>query len=384
MSKRFFLIVCLFGLGFSLLHAQWRLGVKNHLDPQYNTRVLLDYTASSDREKAFVAEVSFREEKTHRVILSKEVRLNTSGTKLFELLFQLNPGTSYIVDVDLLDVGRNERKLLSLDYLYRVNDRQEVGVSDIYLSYQADPQIAFQQPLLSPVLDPDRGKLYYFMELESADYEALTFRAELYEQQRDADQQAVSFLVSINQTSRVQYLGSQRKIVFQDSFDIQNLPSGQYQIDVRIYQEAQRLAAKTETFQIGSDLKKWIYGHMDEAFQMMVYVVPPSRIDSLLATERDTFVRREAFNRIWSRLYEDQAEEEMERYFRKVFLANERYQDKEVPGWETDRGRIYILYGEPKEKNVEIGEKSYLRWTYPRWSLSFLFEERNQGYELVE
>ena len=36
------------------LLAEWRLGVKNHLDPRYNTRVLLDYTASTDRKKEVI------------------------------------------------------------------------------------------------------------------------------------------------------------------------------------------------------------------------------------------------------------------------------------------------------------------------------------------
>ena len=171
--------------------------------------------------------------------------------------------------------------------------------------------------------------------------------------------------------------------VFQDSLDISDLPSGQYQIDIRIYDDNQRLAARKGSFSLGSDLKKWIFDNLDEAFRMMVYVYPNAQLDSLLEQERDPFVRREAFNQIWEGMYEDKAEEEMERYYRKVFIANERYIE-EKEGWETDRGRIYILYGEPKEKSVEIAGNSYLRWTYSRWSLSFLFEKYNQNYQLIE
>ncbi len=388
LTRRIFL-TCLLMLGILSLSAQWRLGVKNHLSEKYNTRVLLDFMASTDRNKTFLVEVSFREAESHRVILSREIKLTASGSKLFELLFQVPEGPAYQVDVDVLDLDLNERQLISATSLYRVSRQREVRVSDIYLSYQADPKQAFAEPLLLQTLDPDQKILHYFLELEAPDYDVLTFRAELYEKQPEADQQAVSFLVSIDQTRRVVYVPSRGKVVFQDSLVIADLPTGEYQIDVRIYNDEQRLAAKTESFSIGSDLKKWIFTHIEEAFQMMVYVMPARRIDSLLEVERDTFVRREAFEGIWTQFYKEKSEEQMERYFRKVFVANERYPERgsggeDIPGWETDRGRIFILYGEPREKSIEINGKSYLRWTYSRWSLSFIFEERNQRYELVE
>ena len=37
-----------------------------------------------------------------------------------------------------------------------------------------------------------------------------------------------------------------------------------------------------------------------------------------------------------------------EEYFRRVMYANERFGGR-IPGWKTDRGRIYIVYGPPDE-----------------------------------
>ena len=75
----------------------------------------------------------------------------------------------------------------------------------------------------------------------------------------------------------------------------------------------------------------------------------------------------------------------MEIYFNKIYVANERYEE-DRPGWETDRGKIYVQYGEPGQEKtgLEIRGKTYRRWTYPEWSLTFLFEKRNQRYVLVE
>jgi GWxTD domain-containing protein len=372
------------------LFAEWRLGVKHHLDARFNTRVLLDYVASTDRQKEVVAEISFWEENTHRVLVSREVRLAIQGSQLFEEFFQLPAGKNYHVDVDIYDRELEERFLLSLARPYLVRSRGGVRTSGIYLSYQSNPDTAFAKPLLDQRLNPDRKKLYYFLEMEARGYEVLTFRAELYEKKPDADQEAVSFLVSINQTRRVEYLRNDGRIYFIDSLDISGLPSGQYQIDLRIYNDDQRIAARKDEFSIGSDLSIWIFQNIEEAFQMMVYVVPPTRIDSILETERDTFVRKEIFFQFWNDLYEDAAGEQMERYYRKVFQAKDDYGEigpggEEMPGWETDRGRVFILYGPPQEESiVNIKQKNYLRWTYSRWSLSFLFEERNQRYILVE
>ncbi len=373
------LILCGHGL-----QAQWSIGVKNHLDADKNTRVLLNYEASTDKEKNFLIEIAFRvegPEGQYRIAQSREVGVRTKSSRLFEFYFKLPPN-SYQVDVDILDRDLDERSFLRLPNVYRILEAQQVNLSDIYLSYEEDPKVAFSQPILTQAVDPEKGKLFYSLNINAPGYEVLTFRAELYEKKPDSEREAVSFLVSISQIKKVFYLNNGRG-VFQDSLDISDLPSGQYQIDIRIYDDNQRLAARKGSFSLGSDLKKWIFDNLDEAFRMMVYVYPNAQLDSLLEQERDPFVRREAFNQIWEGMYEDKAEEEMERYYRKVFIANERYIE-EKEGWETDRGRIYILYGEPKEKSVEIAGNSYLRWTYPRWSLSFLFEKHNQNYQLIE
>jgi GWxTD domain-containing protein len=38
-----------------------------------------------------------------------------------------------------------------------------------------------------------------------------------------------------------------------------------------------------------------------------------------------------------------------EEHYRRIAYSNDRFNDKKVPGWKTDRGRIYIQYGPPDE-----------------------------------
>jgi|WetSurMetagenome_2_1015567.scaffolds.fasta_scaffold38705_3 GWxTD domain-containing protein len=54
-------------------------------------------------------------------------------------------------------------------------------------------------------------------------------------------------------------------------------------------------------------------------------------------------------------------------YFKRIEIANERFSTFQKKGWKTDRGRIYIIYGEPSEieKNLsQADKKPYLIWHY--------------------
>ena len=53
---------------------------------------------------------------------------------------------------------------------------------------------------------------------------------------------------------------------------------------------------------------------------------------------------------------------------KRMAYANERFANAGVPGWQTDRGRIYILYGPPTtiESNALLCPSE--RWNYDRIS----------------
>ncbi|WP_456439759.1 GWxTD domain-containing protein [Caldithrix abyssi] len=77
----------------------------------------------------------------------------------------------------------------------------------------------------------------------------------------------------------------------------------------------------------------------------------------------------------------------MAEFFRRVEIANKRYSNRHREGWETDRGRIYILYGEPKEiddHRYATETKPYQIWVYSD-SLQFMFVDKNLDgeFELV-
>ena len=53
-----------------------------------------------------------------------------------------------------------------------------------------------------------------------------------------------------------------------------------------------------------------------------------------------------------------------EEHYRRIAYANQNYQDPSgLPGWKTDRGRVYITYGPPDEKESHPNEQREL-WLY--------------------
>jgi len=54
-------------------------------------------------------------------------------------------------------------------------------------------------------------------------------------------------------------------------------------------------------------------------------------------------------------------------YLRRIDLSNQRFESMGKPGWKSDRGRVYIIYGEPSEIERfpnQIDTKPYEIWRY--------------------
>jgi GWxTD domain-containing protein len=85
-----------------------------------------------------------------------------------------------------------------------------------------------------------------------------------------------------------------------------------------------------------------------------------------------------------------------EEFYRRVAFSDMRFaaagsgksDAKALAGWETDRGRIYIKYGPPKEVHHQMAEQGsppYEIWFYPSLDLYFVFRDKTGSgdYELV-
>jgi GWxTD domain-containing protein len=71
--------------------------------------------------------------------------------------------------------------------------------------------------------------------------------------------------------------------------------------------------------------------------------------------------------------------ENREQFYSRVLRADELFTiHRRLTGWKSDRGRIYIKFGEPEQivnNAFPIGEPPSIRWHYFRLNLSFLFTD---------
>lgn len=375
----------------SQLSAQWELGVKNLLRfDNSNVQLYLKYEAASSSNKSFYADIIFwtGEENSRKVFLRKESKIQTNRSQVFNFGFQIPEGT-YRVDVDIYDKELEKYVHLTLDEKVQVNaSNREALLSDIYLSYESDPPIAFRNPVLNQLLEVGTEELYYFLEVYTLNSRRLTTRATLYKESGNQAYRSTSAYTSLNQTSRQILTSPEQKGQFGDTLDLRGLQPGEYMIQVLIYDEDYLLSEENAWFVLGGDIKQRVLENLEESIRMLTYILPDSIVDQLLQ-EPIGDVKEVAFLNSWKRLYHKDTEAKMEAYYAKMFEANRRFQDEEengivLPGWQTERGRIFVQYGEPTEKQIQIRGKPYLVWTYAKWSLSFLFEQQEQRYVLVE
>ncbi len=115
----------------------------------------------------------------------------------------------------------------------------------------------------------------------------------------------------------------------------------------------------------------------DELLRQLELIANPSEIKALEAadsTERDSL-----WEEFWRRrdpTPTTEYNEAKEEFFRRVEYANEHFGTPTRPGWETDRGRAYITYGQPDEIErhpFEIDSYPYEIWYYYSLGLTLIF-----------
>lgn len=115
--------------------------------------------------------------------------------------------------------------------------------------------------------------------------------------------------------------------------------------------------AYVDTFQTqSSSIVSGMFGVMseeelDDFFAKSKYIATPAEIDKFesLATEDG---KREFLTIFWKSRDEDPSDDinnSLKAYIKRIKESNIRFQALSKEGWKTDRGRVFLMYGEPSE-----------------------------------
>lgn len=94
--------------------------------------------------------------------------------------------------------------------------------------------------------------------------------------------------------------------------------------------------------------------------------------------------QQEFFSEIWKKIDPTpgtETNELMNEYYYRVHISNQRFSGQRE-GWRSDRGMVYIIYGEPdaiEEYSMEINSKPYIIWLYHSVNRRFVFID-NTGF----
>ncbi|GAB4335822.1 MAG: hypothetical protein Kow0037_16300 [Calditrichia bacterium] len=116
------------------------------------------------------------------------------------------------------------------------------------------------------------------------------------------------------------------------------------------------------------------------ALEQMRYIMEADSVNWALKQPYD--VQKAYFIRFWKRMDpnpQTAKNELMDEFYRRVNLANQMFSSIAMEGWRTDRGRIFIKFGQPDDIErhpFEIDTFPYEIWRYYNLRKTFLFIDR--------
>lgn len=347
--------------------------------------------ATGDLTTDVKLEISFRNPQNGRIVHRREVReatghdFMTSDNSFFHAYrFDLLPGR-YQVIIEVLDAFDGRIHLEEFPYDCR-DLRSDVALSDIIMVQEFGGVLA-PQPLLGDNIRAVPERLRFSTDIYANAQETYTARAVLYRRQNDQRRQGddgermqVRRYAAVNQLNEI-IAATPGTNLYSDQLKLDELPHGEYLLEIFLYRGEQLIAEVSRKFIIDWKYLRDIFGDLDAAISKMKYAASPDRLAQLKEIE-DPDEKMKAFLDFW-RHRSDPAHandlEALERYFDRVYFAEEHFQEDQA-GWETDRGRIYALYGAPdRQSSFQNANVFYEVWTYRKWGLRFLFRADDAG-----
>lgn len=301
---------------------------------------------------------------------------------------QLAPG-SYALAVQVEDGASN--RTFTRDVPLRVRTfRGAVAMSDLLLAdrYDADRQVLF--PNVSNIIGTDRDAFTLFYEIYAEQERRVRVRYEVVRQNRERRRPAVlrpllglppkeedlpDFDFQTTETLAVRAGRNPATLTLQaDAF-----AAGDYVFKVQIESEAGAVLAEAEKpFSV-----RWMGLHdqiadLEGAISQLRYIAKDREIRAIreAPTPEERF---RLFQSFWDKRDPTpgtRRNERMEEYYFRVAYANRNYGRFSNNGWNTDRGEVYIRFGEPDfvdRHPYNYGDRPYQVWYYYRIGRRFIF-----------
>jgi GWxTD domain-containing protein len=337
--------------------------------------------------------------------------LRTRGASTAEhMTFAARPG-SYTVEVTVTDsasgrIARTQQVIQAFgrppaasDLLLGSDIRPAAGSADtVPKGNEIERGSLFIVTSGQPVLTPQSSKLAYYLELYPAHAESIKVAGRVL---MESGTQVVA-------TAPVAVAIDSGGGIADGVIDLAGLPPGTYRYEVTATGPDSQIT-RSATFGMAgfgtvaaaaamAEAGEWPAGlseaQLDEAYQPLIYLMSSDEqgVYSSLSVEG----KRNWLRQFWAKRDPTPGtarNEERDRFYAAINEANRQFREggaSAIPGWRTDRGRIFIKYGPPDEvlerKVQSGGTNPYEIWKYTRnRNLKYVFMDltRFGNYTLI-
>lgn len=314
---------------------------------------------------------------------------------LIGLIGFILPEGSLRCEITGIDFNNPDNSKSIVEYL-RIKPiyNNEVGLSDIQLAYKMiqgsenQNSIFYKNtyeviPIPNLVFGKDQPVLFFYIELYH-----------LQKLKHDESKLKLNQLIVNSRgnvvTAKDKYFnrGSDSRVEV-GSFVIANLPTDTYTLFLSVIDSANNKGVSTskkffvynpdlfvdDTALAGNlSLLATTFGSMseeelDDIFEKSKYLASAPEVDRYKKLNNEDG-KRQYMNEFWNardQISDTPRNEYYLKYFQRVEIANDRYATLSRPGWKSDRGRIFLVYGEPAEIErypSQIETRPYEIWHY--------------------
>jgi GWxTD domain-containing protein len=313
-----------------------------------------------------------------------EVSVSPQYFMMSERSVTLLPGI-YTLKINYLDLEskrgiKETRKIRIPDYAHQKTELSDIMIIS-KMTKEGEKRIV--TPNISGNVSNLEGGFYLFFEYyPAANHDSVEFQYSLINAKRET-------IYTRSNIEPAEKRGMQVFIKI-DSIDV---PAGEYTLNLESHP---RLKEKAPAFVSLSQRQITLHwkgiplsvSDLDEAIKQLRYISRESELDSLL--EAPTLSEKQTrFKEFWKKRDpspDTPKNELMEEYYRRVAFTNKRF-TRYRPGWKTDMGMIFIIFGPPNTVDrhpFEMDSKPYEIWTYfdIRQSILFVDETGFGDYRL--
>ena len=164
---------------------------------------------------------------------------------------------------------------------------------------------------------------------------------------------------------------------------LSRLPPGPVTLRVTVITSGETL--ETSLLVAGAD--EWVFSSFEQALPYFEYAVDRETLQAW--SEAGPLSRSLLWEQFWratDSIPSTEANEYLREYFARMTVANDRFPEADAPGWQSDRGRVFVQLGDPDREMIHppriSGQSTLIEWVYEE-SLPFpvqLFFEAGTGY----